>query len=77
MKQDAWGANVYAVPAGGGAERPVTADSGSRQLVRWSADGRRISDVVLASAGAGAITQEVTELETGPRRARRRWSRDW
>jgi len=68
VKVDAWGANVYTVPTGGGPERPVTADSGSRQAVRWSSDGRRISDVVLASAGAGAITQELTELETGRRR---------
>jgi hypothetical protein len=68
VKQDAWGANVYAVPTAGGVERPVSADSGIRQVVVWSFDGRRISDVVVASAGSGAITQEVSELETGQRR---------
>ena len=68
VKVDGWGANVYTVPTAGGPERPVTADSGSRQLVRWTAGGTRISDVVLASGGAGAITQELSELGTGRRR---------
>jgi serine/threonine-protein kinase len=69
VKQDALGSNIYAVPAAGGAERPVTADSGIRQVVRWSADGRRVSDVLLSSAGTGTITQEASELGTGQRRA--------
>jgi serine/threonine-protein kinase len=68
VKQDAWGANVYAVPAAGGTEKPVSADSGIRQVVAWSSDGRRISDVLVASSGSGAISQEVSELETGQRR---------
>jgi Tol biopolymer transport system component/tRNA A-37 threonylcarbamoyl transferase component Bud32 len=68
VKQDVWGANIYTVPAAGGTERPVTADSGIRELVRWTADGRGVSDILLSSAGTGAITQEVSELETGRRR---------
>ncbi len=65
VKQDAWGANVYAVPSAGGAERPVTADSGTRQLVRWLPDQQRVSALVLASAGTGHIAQQVAELATG------------
>ena len=68
VKQDAWGTNVYAVPVAGGAERPVSADSGIRQVVAWTYDGRRISDVLVASTGNGAITQEISELATGQRR---------
>ncbi len=49
-KQDAWGTNVYTTPFGGGPERQVTADSGTRQLVLWQADGQRISDVELEGA---------------------------
>ena len=67
VKQDAWGANVYAVPTAGGAEKPASADSGIRQVLAWSFDARRISDVVLASAGSGAITEEVSDLATGQR----------
>jgi len=65
VKQDAWGGNVYAVPVAGGAEHPVTADSGTRQLVRWLPDQQRISDLVLASAGTGHIAQQIAELATG------------
>ena len=65
VKQDAWGGNVYAVPFAGGEERPVTADSGTRQLVRWLPDQQRLSVLVLASAGAGHITQQIAELGTG------------
>jgi Tol biopolymer transport system component len=68
VKQDAWGSNVYAVPFAGGAERPVTSDSGSRQVVRWLPGGRQISAIVLARGAAGSITQEVSGLETGLRR---------
>ena len=68
-KQDAWGTNVYTTPFAGGAERPVTADSGARQLVQWLADGQRISNVVLGGGSANAIVQEVTALQTGLRRA--------
>lgn len=68
VKQDAWGSNVYMVPFAGGAERPVTSDSGARQVVRWLPGGRQISAVVLASGTAGSITQEVSGLETGLRR---------
>jgi hypothetical protein len=67
-KQDAWGANIYTVRVAGGAERPVTADSGIRQLAEWTADGTRVSDVAVASGGSGAISGEITELETGQRR---------
>ena len=67
-KQDARGANVYAVRLEGGAERPITADSGTRQIVRWLSDGRGISYALLASAGTGGIVSEVAELETGRRR---------
>jgi tRNA A-37 threonylcarbamoyl transferase component Bud32 len=55
VKQDAWGANVYT---------PVTGDSGTRQVIRWFPDQRRISDISLAGAGGG-ITQEIVELATG------------
>jgi Tol biopolymer transport system component len=65
VKQDAWGANVYTVPAAGGPERPVTADSGTRQLVRWLPDQRRLSTLILASAGTGQIVQQIAELATG------------
>jgi Tol biopolymer transport system component/tRNA A-37 threonylcarbamoyl transferase component Bud32 len=65
VKQDAWGGNVYTVPAAGGPERPVTADSGTRQLVRWLPDQQRISDLVLAGAGTGGIAQQIAELGTG------------
>ena len=68
-KQDAWGANVYTVPFGGGAERPVTADSGARQVIRWLPGGQGISDLLLGGGGANAIRQEVTALQTGLRRA--------
>jgi Tol biopolymer transport system component len=65
VKQDAWGANVYTVPSAGGPERPVTADSGLRQLVRWLPDQQRISDLVLAGAGTGHVVQQIAELATG------------
>jgi len=65
VKQDAWGFNVYGVPAAGGTERPVTSDSGTRQLVRWLADGRRLSDISVAGGTTGRITHEVVEPETG------------
>ena len=65
VKQDAWGGNVYAVAFAGGPERPVTADSGTRQLLRWLPDQQRISALVLASAGTGHIAQQVAELATG------------
>jgi serine/threonine protein kinase/Tol biopolymer transport system component len=65
VKEDGWGANVYSVPTSGGPERPVTADSGTRQLVRWLPDQQRISYLVLASAGTGGIAQQVAELATG------------
>jgi Tol biopolymer transport system component/tRNA A-37 threonylcarbamoyl transferase component Bud32 len=65
VKQDAWGANVYTVPSAGGPERPVTADSGTRQLVRWLPDQQRLSAIVLASAGSGGIAQQIAELTTG------------
>jgi Tol biopolymer transport system component/tRNA A-37 threonylcarbamoyl transferase component Bud32 len=65
VKQDGWGANVYTVPSAGGAERPVTADSGTRQLVRWLPDQQRLSVLVLASAGTGGIAQQIAELATG------------
>jgi serine/threonine-protein kinase len=68
VKLDAWGSNVYTAPFAGGAERPLTADSGARQLVRWLPDGREISDIVLGSGGRGLIAQEVWGLETGLRR---------
>ncbi|MGD0485241.1 MAG: protein kinase [Gemmatimonadales bacterium] len=67
VKQDAWGANVYAVPVAGGAERPVTTDSGIRQLLRWFPGSRRLSDLVLQSSGSGGFTHEISELETGRR----------
>ena len=65
VKQDAWGSNVYTVPAAGGTESPVTADSGTRQIVRWLADGRRLSDISVAGGATGRISQEVVEPETG------------
>jgi len=68
VKQDAWGANVYTAPTAGGTEKPVSADSGIRQVLTWTADGRRLSDVLLAGSGSGAITQEIAELATGQRR---------
>jgi tRNA A-37 threonylcarbamoyl transferase component Bud32 len=68
VKHDAWGSNVYTVPFAGGAERPVTQDSGTRQVVRWLPGGQEISDVVLGGGGTSAITQEVAGLETGLRR---------
>jgi hypothetical protein len=67
VKQDAWGANVYAAPVVGGSERPVTTDSGTRQVIRWVADERRISDLVLQGSGTGAFTHELADLETGRR----------
>jgi eukaryotic-like serine/threonine-protein kinase len=69
VKQDAWGANVYSAPLAGGAERPVTTDSGIRQLVRWMPDSRRLSDLVLQASGTGGFTHEIVEPETGRRRA--------
>jgi len=68
VKQDAWGANVYTVPFAGGPERPVTSDSGSRQLVQWLPGTQRISDLVLGGSAANGIEQEVTDLVTGLRR---------
>jgi hypothetical protein len=68
VKQDAWGANVYTMPFDGGVERPVTSDSGSRQLLVWLSGGQRISDLALTGGGATAFTQEVTDLGTGLRR---------
>ena len=68
VKQDAWGANVYTMPFAGGEERPVTSDSGSRQLLTWLPGGEQISNIVLTGGGASAFTQEVTDLETGLRR---------
>jgi eukaryotic-like serine/threonine-protein kinase len=65
VKQDAWGANVYTVPSTGGPETAVTSDSGTRQLLRWLPDKRRLSDLVLAAAGSGRITQEVVDPATG------------
>ncbi len=65
VKQDAWGANVYTVPAAGGAETAATSDSGTRQVLRWLPDGRRLSDVILAAAGSGRISQEIVEPATG------------
>jgi Tol biopolymer transport system component len=68
VKQDAWGANVYTVLFAGGDERPVTSDSGSRQLLMWLPGARAISDIVLTGGGASAFSQEVTDLGTGLRR---------
>jgi eukaryotic-like serine/threonine-protein kinase len=68
VKQDSWGANVYTVPFAGGDERPVTSDSGSRQLLMWLPGARAISDIVLTGGGASAFDQEVTDLGTGLRR---------
>ncbi len=68
VKQDAWGANVYTIPFAGGAERPVTSDSGSRQLLLWLPGQQRISDLVLTGGGANAFSQEITGLATGLRR---------
>ena len=68
VKQDAWGANVYTMPFGGGTERPVTSDSGSRQLLLWLPGQQRISDLVLGGGGASAFSQEITGLATGLRR---------
>jgi len=68
VKQDARGANVYAARLDSGAERPVTADSGMRQVVRWLPDGRRISYAALGAGAGGGFLSEVMELETGRRR---------
>jgi serine/threonine-protein kinase len=67
VKQDAWGANVYTAPVAGGAERPVTTDSGIRQVLRWFPGSRRLSEIVLQSSASGGFTHEITELETGRR----------
>jgi hypothetical protein len=67
VKQDAWGANVYTAPVAGGAERPVTTDSGIRQVLRWFPGSRRLSEIVLQSNASGGFTHEITELETGRR----------
>ena len=67
VKQDAWGANVYTAPFGGGAERPVTTDSGFRQLLQWLPGGQRISDLVLGGASGNTFVQEITDLQTGLR----------
>ena len=67
VKQDAWGANVYTGPVAPGPERPVTTDSGIRQVLRWFPDSKRISQIVLQSSGPGGFTHEIAELETGRR----------
>jgi len=67
VKQDAWGANVYASPFAGGSERPVTTDSGIRQVLRWFPDSRRLSALVLQSSGTGGFAHEIEELDTGRR----------
>ncbi|HVO36530.1 MAG TPA: protein kinase [Gemmatimonadales bacterium] len=70
VKQDAWGSNVYTVPFAGGRERPVTSDSGLRQLLLWLPQQGAISDIVLGGGTQpNAIGQEITALETGLRRA--------
>jgi serine/threonine-protein kinase len=68
VKQDAWGANVYAAPVAGGAERPITTDSGIRELLRWFPNSRRLSALVLRSSGTGGFAHEIDELDTGRRR---------
>jgi hypothetical protein len=67
VKQDAWGANVYVAPVAGGAERPVTTDSGIRELLRWFPNGRRLSGIVLRSSGTGGFSHEIDELDSGRR----------
>jgi eukaryotic-like serine/threonine-protein kinase len=68
VKQDGWGSNVYAAPVAPGAERPVTTDSGIRQVLRWFPDGRRLSAVVIQTGVSGGITHEIEEFDTGRRR---------
>jgi serine/threonine-protein kinase len=67
VKQDAWGANVYASPVAGGSERPVTTDSGIRQLLRWFPNSRRLSAIVVQSSATGGFAHEIEELDTGRR----------
>jgi hypothetical protein len=67
VKQDAWGANVYVAPVAGGAERPVTTDSGIRELLRWFPNSRRLSALVLQSSGTGGFSHEIDELDSGRR----------
>jgi serine/threonine-protein kinase len=64
VKQDAWGGNLYVVPAAGGAEVAVTGDSGTHQIVRWLPDQRRLSTIALGG-GTGRITQEIVDPATG------------
>ena len=68
VKQDAWGSNVYAAPVAPGAERPVTTDSGIRQVLRWFPDSRRLSAVVIQTGAGGGFSHEVEEFDTGRRR---------
>ena len=68
VKQDAWGSNVYAAPVAPGSERPVTTDSGIRQVLRWFPDSRRLSAVVIQTGVSGGFTHEVDEFDTGRRR---------
>jgi len=69
LKQDAWGANIYAAPAAGGDEHPVTTDSGLRLILRWLPDGRRLSTLLLlGGSGRGGFMHEIAEMGTGRRR---------
>ena len=68
IKQDGWGANVYSAPLTGGPERPVTTDSGIRQVVRWLPGSQRLSDLVIQASATGGFTHELVEPATGGRR---------
>jgi len=65
VKQDAWGANVYTVPTSGGRETAYTSDSGTRQVLRWLADGRGLSDVLFSAGARGRLSHEIVEPATG------------
>jgi len=65
VKQDAWGTNLYTIPAAGGMEAPVTSDSGLRQRVAWLNDERRLSDLALTGGASVLFRQEVVDPETG------------
>jgi hypothetical protein len=67
VKQDAWGTNVYSAPVVPAAERPVTTDSGFRQVLRWFPGSSRLSAVVIQGGATGGFVHEIEELDTGRR----------
>jgi Tol biopolymer transport system component len=55
-------ANIYVVPASGGAPRAVAATSASERVVRWSPDGSRLAYTREDSTGKVVM---VTDVSTG------------